>query len=32
MTPVETVPGITRGGMGERSGRVEFKYVIFDTL
>jgi hypothetical protein len=28
MTPVETVPGIRRGGMGERSGGEEFKYLL----
>jgi hypothetical protein len=32
MLPVATVPGIRGGGMGERSGRGEFKYDIFDTL
>jgi hypothetical protein len=29
---VETVPRIRGGGMGERSGRGEFKYDVFDTL
>jgi hypothetical protein len=32
MIPVETVPGIRGGVMGERSGEGEFKYDIFDTL
>jgi hypothetical protein len=30
--PVETVPGIGKGGMKESRGRGEFKYDIFDTL
>jgi hypothetical protein len=32
MIPVETVPGIRRGGMGESSGGGEFKYDRFDIL
>jgi hypothetical protein len=32
MIPVETIPGIRGGEMGERSGGGEFKYDIFDTL
>jgi hypothetical protein len=32
MIPVETVPGIRRGGMKEISGGGELKYDIFDTL
>jgi hypothetical protein len=32
MTPVETVPDIRGGRMGESSGGGEFKYDIFDTL
>jgi hypothetical protein len=33
MIPVETLPGIREGGMGERFGsRREFKINIFDTL
>jgi hypothetical protein len=31
MIPVETVPGIRRGGMNGGGGD-EFKYDIFDTL
>jgi hypothetical protein len=31
MMPVETVPGIRRGGMKEHSGGA-LKYDIFDTL
>jgi hypothetical protein len=32
MIPVETVPGIRGGGMGENRGDGEFRYDIFDTL
>jgi hypothetical protein len=32
MIPVETVPGIGRGGMNESGGGGEFKYDILDTL
>jgi hypothetical protein len=32
MIPVETVPGIRGGGIGESSGGGEFKYDVFDTL
>jgi hypothetical protein len=32
MIPVEIVPGIGGGGMGEHSGEGKFKYDIFDTL
>jgi hypothetical protein len=32
MIPVETVPGIRRGGMKESSGGGEFKYDMFNTL
>jgi hypothetical protein len=32
MIPVETIPGIMRGEMEERSGRGEFKYHLFDVL
>jgi hypothetical protein len=32
MIDVETVPGIRRRGLGERSEGGEFKYDIFDTL
>jgi hypothetical protein len=31
MIPIETVPGIRRGGKGERSGGGDFKNDIFDT-
>jgi hypothetical protein len=30
--PVENVPGISGGEMGERSGREEFKYDKFNIL
>jgi hypothetical protein len=32
MIPVETLPGIRQGEIGERSGRGEFKFDIFDIL
>jgi hypothetical protein len=32
MIPVETVPGIRGGRMGERNGGREFEYDIFNTL
>jgi hypothetical protein len=32
MIPVESVPGIRGGSMGERSRWTELKYDIFDTL
>jgi hypothetical protein len=32
MIPVETIPGIGRGGMKESSCGGEFKYDIFDML
>jgi hypothetical protein len=32
MIPIETVPGIQGGGMGESSGGGELKYNTFDTL
>jgi hypothetical protein len=32
MLPVETIPGVRRGSMGDSSGGGEFKYHIFDTL
>jgi hypothetical protein len=32
MIPVETVPGIRGEGIGDKSGRGEFKYDVFDTL
>jgi hypothetical protein len=32
MIPVETVPGIGKGGVKESSRGSELKYAIFDTL
>jgi hypothetical protein len=32
MIPVETAPGVRGVGLGEVSGRGEFKYDIFDAL
>jgi hypothetical protein len=32
MIPVETVPGIGKGGMIESSGGNKFKYDIFNSL
>jgi hypothetical protein len=32
MTPVETIPGIGKGGIKENIRGGEFKYNIFDTL
>jgi hypothetical protein len=32
MMPVETIPGIWKGGIKENSGWGEFKYDIFDIL
>jgi hypothetical protein len=32
MIPVETIPGMGRGGMKESCGRGEFNYDLFNTL
>jgi hypothetical protein len=32
MRPVETIPGMGRGGIKENGGGGEFKYDIFDIL
>jgi hypothetical protein len=31
-TPVEIIPGIRRGRIGDSSGGGEFKHDVFDTL